>query len=119
MPLEILEGSAHAGLSAAVGRKAKIELTTGEVIPTLWIMLLADSTRYRKSTAIDLLGRRVRPSVGSIRRAFSSWSQDNLVNLVTDDATGMKQSRAVRGTDVELRLNNLIRRSGPAYVRSP
>ena len=53
-PPEFLEASGLATLSAAVGRKARLVLTTGLIVPSLWVMLVADSTRYRKSTAIEL-----------------------------------------------------------------
>ena len=53
-PIEFLEGVGIAILSVVVGRKAKLRLTTGAIVPVMWIMLVADSTRLRKSTAIDL-----------------------------------------------------------------
>lgn len=53
-PLEFLEGAALVALSSAVGRKAELRLTTGSIHPNIWVMLVADSTRYRKSTAIEL-----------------------------------------------------------------
>ena len=53
-PLAFLEAAAIAAISAAVGRKPILSLTTSLVIPTIWVMLVADSTRYRKSTVIDL-----------------------------------------------------------------
>ena len=53
-PTEFLEGVGIAILSVVVGRKAKLRLTTGAIVLVMWIMLVADSTRLRKSTAIDL-----------------------------------------------------------------
>jgi putative DNA primase/helicase len=39
-------------LSSAVGRKAVLHLSTGPVVPALWVLLLAESTLYRKSTTL-------------------------------------------------------------------
>jgi hypothetical protein len=82
-PLEFLEGAAVACLSAVVGRKAKLLLTTGPVVLTIWIMLVADSTRYRKSTVIalasDLLER-----AGLDVLAPDDFSPQRFINLMAE-----------------------------------
>lgn len=42
-------------LSAAIGRRAALHLSQGALYPAIWIFLIAESTIYRKSTALDLL----------------------------------------------------------------
>jgi hypothetical protein len=82
-PLEFLEASAYAGLSVVVGRKAQLILATGPVIPTLWVMLVADSTRYRKSTTIDLIGD-VLQRAGLDVFAPDDFSPQRLINLMAE-----------------------------------
>ena len=52
-PREFPEALALAVLSVVVGRRAVLRLSTGNVYPSIWILILADSTLYRKSTAMD------------------------------------------------------------------
>ena len=53
-PGSFLEAAGYAILSVAVGRKPKLRLSIGTVIAAVWVMLVADSTRMRKSTVINL-----------------------------------------------------------------
>lgn len=41
-------------LSAAVGQRGTIEFGQGEHTPMLWVLLVAPSTRYRKTTSLNL-----------------------------------------------------------------
>jgi hypothetical protein len=41
-------------LSAAVGQRGTIEFGQGEHSPMLWVLLVAPSTRYRKTTSLNL-----------------------------------------------------------------
>lgn len=52
-PESFHEAVGLAALSVVVGRRAVLHLSTGDVYPSLWLMLLADSTIYRKSTSMD------------------------------------------------------------------
>lgn len=82
-PREFLEAAAYGGLSVGVGRKALLKLITGPVIPILWILLVADSTRYRKSTVIDLLVEvLVLAPVDAL--APDDFSPQRLVNLMAE-----------------------------------
>jgi hypothetical protein len=82
-PVEFLEASAYAGLSVVVGRKAQLTLATGPVIPTLWVMLVADSTRYRKSTTIDLIGDVLQRAALDVF-APDDFSPQRLINLMAE-----------------------------------
>lgn len=41
-------------LSAMVGRRGLLHLSHGDLCPSIWLLIVADSTIYRKSTALDL-----------------------------------------------------------------
>jgi hypothetical protein len=41
-------------LSAIVGRRAVLRLAVGDIYAALWVLILADSSLYRKSTVLDL-----------------------------------------------------------------
>jgi hypothetical protein len=53
-PEEFHEAIGLAVLSAAIGRRAVLRLATGDVYPSIWIMELAESSIYHKSTAMDI-----------------------------------------------------------------
>lgn len=53
-PRAFKEGVAWAALSVATGRRVKLRLTIGDVVVTIWIMLVADSTVHRKSTILNI-----------------------------------------------------------------
>ena len=53
-PGSFLEAAGFAILSVAIGRKAALPLSIGTILPCLWVMLVADSTRMRKSTVLNL-----------------------------------------------------------------
>jgi hypothetical protein len=82
-PVEFLEAAALAILSVAVGRKARLVLTTGPVIPTIWVMLVADSTRYRKSTVIALASDGVERAHLDVL-APDDFSPQRLINLMAE-----------------------------------
>jgi len=52
-PKSFHEAVALAILSVVVGRRAVLSLSVGSVYVSLWIMILADSTIFRKSTSMD------------------------------------------------------------------
>ena len=52
-PPEFLEAVGWSLLSAVTGRRARLRLTVGDVHPTLWLIEVADSTLWRKSTALN------------------------------------------------------------------
>jgi uncharacterized protein DUF3987 len=52
-PRAFHEALALAALSVVVGRRAVLRLSVGNVYPSIWVLILADSTLYRKSTAMD------------------------------------------------------------------
>src|SRR5207244_3269760 len=54
-PATFHEALALVGLSAVVGRRACLRMTVGNVYPILWVLILASSSIYRKSTSMDLL----------------------------------------------------------------
>lgn len=54
-PWNFHEALAFTALSVVVGRRAVLRLSTGDVYPALWIIIVADSSLYRKSTAMDLM----------------------------------------------------------------
>ena len=82
-PLEFLEAAALVALSSAVGRKAELRLTTGSIQPNIWAMLVADSTRYRKSTAIELASDALR---GADLDVFApdDFSPQRFINLMAE-----------------------------------
>lgn len=53
-PSSFHEALALVALSAVVGRRAVLNLANGSVYPILWVLILADSTLFRKSTAMDV-----------------------------------------------------------------
>jgi hypothetical protein len=52
--------TAFAVLSTIVGRRAVLHLSVGDVYPALWLLILAESTIYRKSTVFDLARELIR-----------------------------------------------------------
>jgi hypothetical protein len=53
-PREFHEALGLVVLSAIIGRGAVLHLAVGDVYPILWVLILADSSLHRKSTALDL-----------------------------------------------------------------
>lgn len=53
-PVNFHEAAGLVTLSSVVGRRAVLRLGIGDVYPNLWALILAPSSIYRKSTAIDL-----------------------------------------------------------------
>src|SRR5262249_14220348 len=49
-------------LSTVIGRSAVVHLNTGDEYPVLWLLIIAPSTLYRKSTSLEL-GRSLLRSV--------------------------------------------------------
>ncbi|MBM2811018.1 MAG: primase, phage related [Chloroflexi bacterium] len=64
-------------LSVLVGRRAVLRLASGEVYPSLWVLILADSTLYRKSTAMDLARELVEGWTASCWRRTTSRRSDS------------------------------------------
>ena len=50
-PPEFLGAVAWSLLSVVIGRRARLRLTVDDVYATLWLLAVADSTLWRKSTA--------------------------------------------------------------------
>ena len=82
-PASFLEAAALAALSVTLGRKPRLQLTTGMVIPTLWVMLVADTTRHRKSTAINLAVEVLKPAV-SDALAPDDFTPQRLISLMAE-----------------------------------
>ena len=53
-PPEFLAAVAWSLLSVVIGRRARLRLTVDDVYATLWLLAVADSTLWRKSTALNL-----------------------------------------------------------------
>jgi len=53
-PAEFHEALSLSVLSVVVGRRAVLRLAHGDAYPILWVLILADSTLFRKSTAMDI-----------------------------------------------------------------
>ncbi len=82
-PFEFLEAVGARVLSAIVGRKSVIRLTTGTVIPALWVMLVGDSTIFRKSTALSL-GRDLITAAGLDVLAPDDFFPQRFVTLMAE-----------------------------------
>src|SRR5207249_1338753 len=53
-PADFHRAVAFVVLSTVVGRRAVLKLNVGDVYAVLWLLILAESTIYRKSTVYDL-----------------------------------------------------------------
>jgi hypothetical protein len=71
-------------LGAVIGRRAVLRLSQGDVYPTLWVMLIADSTIYRKSTAMDL-ARELVEQVGRDYLAPNDFTPQRFVAILAEN----------------------------------
>jgi hypothetical protein len=53
-PVTFHEAAGLVVLSAVIGRRAVLHLGVGDIYPNVWVLILAPSSLYRKSTALDL-----------------------------------------------------------------
>jgi len=82
-PREFHEAVGLAIMSGAVGRKIYLQASTGVVYPALWVLLIADSTLYRKSTALDL-GRELLEAVDEDALAPSDFTPQRFVAILAE-----------------------------------
>jgi hypothetical protein len=82
-PSAFHEALALAMLSVVVGRRAVLHLANGDVYPSLWILILADSTLYRKSTAMDL-ARDMLEAVDRDRLAPNDFTPQRFVAILAE-----------------------------------
>ena len=82
-PAVFHEAVAYACMSASIGRTASLNLTVGRVHCNLWLMLVANSTTHRKSTALDL-GDGLLRLAGLDVLAPDDFSPQRFVNLMAE-----------------------------------
>lgn len=82
-PREFHEAIGLVVLSAIVGRRAMPRLSHGTVTPCLWVMLVADSTIFRKSTALDL-GREMLGLVSDQLTAPNDFTPQRFVAILAE-----------------------------------
>lgn len=82
-PAEFHEAIGLVALSAAVGRRAVLRLATGDVYAMIWAMIVADSTIYHKSTALDI-GRELVKMVDANRLAPNDFTPQRFVAILAE-----------------------------------
>lgn len=78
---------AYMMLSCALGRKAYLEFAGDRVYPNLYMLLIAPSTMYRKSTSLNI-AMNILKEVGDIRLP-DDLSSESLVKILQKQGTGL------------------------------
>ena len=82
-PMQFHEAVGLVVLSAMVGRRAVLRLSQADVYANLWIMLLAESTIYRKSTCLDI-GREMLDGVDTTLLAPNDFTPQRFVAVMAE-----------------------------------
>ena len=78
---------AYMMLSCALGRKAYLEFAGDRIYPNMYMLLIAPSTRFRKSTSLNI-AMNILAKVGDIRLP-DDLSSESLVKILQKQGTGL------------------------------
>jgi len=88
-------------LSTLLGRRVYMHLGDEWLFPNLWLVILAPSSFYRKSTALSI-GSRMATSVNKELLLPSEWSQECFITLMSQQSHGAMICYEFRGLLAQL-----------------
>lgn len=88
-------------LSTLLGRRVYMHLGDERLFPNLWLVVLAPSSFYRKSTALSI-GSRMASSVNKELLLPSEWSQECFITLMSQQSHGAMVCYEFRGLLAQL-----------------
>jgi hypothetical protein len=93
------------GVSAALGRRIWLDMGTYMIFPNLYVVLVASSGRFRKSTTVDLLMDVVEPVVPPINFIAQSLTPEALIGAMDKGKTGGVCEGFIKADELSTFLN--------------